>query len=148
MLPEVRLSRRSWKLVDPGPKCSHVLKILQSWEPDWLQKCSRRNRKRFRNCKGWDMIENCIECDRLLQESNEALTSHATLGRIYDSILCTDREAAMRMKMEPEFQEALSLRWTTRRALVDHRATHKTELWNKISSFRPYAFPFRIPGEN
>jgi hypothetical protein len=71
------------------------------------------------------MNENCLECNRLLQESDDALSSHTKkLLRIYESILCTNSANAMLMKREPDVQEAAELSKSTRLAYDDHHATH------------------------
>jgi hypothetical protein len=73
-----------------------------------------------------NMTINCLECTRLLQESNDALKSHTEmLGRIYGSILCTDHATAVRMESEPDVLAAADLRKSTRRIFDDHQDVHK-----------------------
>ena len=68
----------------------------------------------------------CLECIRLLQESNDAISSHTEiLGRIYGA--GNDHEITMRMKLKPDAREASDLRKSTRQAFDDHQVTHEDE---------------------
>jgi hypothetical protein len=70
------------------------------------------------------MLINCLECGRLLEESNAAVRSHAEiLGQAY-RLAGNNLDDLIRMKLEPRFLESVKRRQTTRRAVSAHQTTH------------------------